>query len=368
VEKIKKREYYLDYLKCLLTVVVIAHHTCQAYSGANAWVYHDQQQAPWLQNFLAVNMTFFMALFFFISGYFLPAAADKRSARNFVANKANHLLFPTLYLIVLIVPVYFYIADWTMERTKLSFFTYYFSDYWGMGRFSYEHGWFIFNLFFYSLIYLLLRSIFTSINIEKVGALNIRKIGIGTIGIVITTILIRLVSPIDHWIDLFGFIGMEPAHLPQYVIMFTAGIIAYRNHWLEQINNRLGYGAMGVGISMSLLIYLKDLLPKNMIDLLFSVFDLYESIMCVSISIGLIFIFRKYLNSEHRLLQRIANCAFGAYIWHNLFVILAQTMLAEVRIPAMFKFVIATIVATIGAFATAFITKGVVRKLNRQAL
>ena len=50
--------------------------------------------------------------------------------------------------------------------------------------------------------------------------------------------IIRFNYPTDRWIALFGVIGMEPAHLAQYVFFFAIGILAYYNNWFEQITKK----------------------------------------------------------------------------------------------------------------------------------
>ena len=37
-----------------------------------------------------------------------------------------------------------------------------------------------------------------------------------------------------------GFLSSEPAHLPQYVLMFALGIVAYRNDWFGSLSPSVG--------------------------------------------------------------------------------------------------------------------------------
>ncbi len=62
-----KRLYFLDNIKVLLTILVISHHTCQAYTIGGDWIIKDGVTGVLLQNFLTVNMTFFMGGFFLLS-------------------------------------------------------------------------------------------------------------------------------------------------------------------------------------------------------------------------------------------------------------------------------------------------------------
>src|SRR5687768_1267247 len=70
---------YIDTLRVLLTILVIAHHAGQAYGPTGGdWPIFNQQRAAILGPFFTVNASFFMGLFFLISGYFLPGAYDRK--------------------------------------------------------------------------------------------------------------------------------------------------------------------------------------------------------------------------------------------------------------------------------------------------
>ena len=89
-----KRLSYLDNLKVFLTVLVIFHHAGQAYGDGGGWAYTPSNPAevmPWIWHFFSVNAAFFMGLFFFISGYFVPASYDKQGASLFVRKKLMRL-------------------------------------------------------------------------------------------------------------------------------------------------------------------------------------------------------------------------------------------------------------------------------------
>ena len=76
-----KRLYYLDYLKVALTVLVVFHHAAIPYSPGREWAYttsHPEEMMPWIWHFLSTNASFFMGLFFLISGYFVPRSFDSQ--------------------------------------------------------------------------------------------------------------------------------------------------------------------------------------------------------------------------------------------------------------------------------------------------
>jgi fucose 4-O-acetylase-like acetyltransferase len=65
------RQHSLDNLRSFLTALVILHHTAIPYGGAGGWEVHSRCFPPKslaLIVFNAVDQTFFMAMFFFLSG------------------------------------------------------------------------------------------------------------------------------------------------------------------------------------------------------------------------------------------------------------------------------------------------------------
>jgi peptidoglycan/LPS O-acetylase OafA/YrhL len=70
--------FFIDNLRIALIMLVIAHHAGQAYGPTGGfWYFENPERASILGAFFTVNRSFFMSLFFMISGYFLPASYDR---------------------------------------------------------------------------------------------------------------------------------------------------------------------------------------------------------------------------------------------------------------------------------------------------
>ena len=90
--------YYFDNLKVFLTVIVVVHHTACAFVGTS-WFYglgnFDGNAFKFFGNAtLLLNQSYFMSLFFFISGYFIPPSYDKKTEYEFMLNKSKRLGIP----------------------------------------------------------------------------------------------------------------------------------------------------------------------------------------------------------------------------------------------------------------------------------
>lgn len=95
-----ERLYYLDNFRTYLTLLVIYHHTAIPYGGLGSWFYTSKSHAPGtslpLMAFNSINQTYFMASFFFLSGYFSVRSLRKKGSRKFLRTKFMKLGFPMI--------------------------------------------------------------------------------------------------------------------------------------------------------------------------------------------------------------------------------------------------------------------------------
>lgn len=272
-----------------------------------------------------------MGLFFLISGYFVPASYDKQGASIFVQKKLIRLGIPLLVMGGLL--------------SVLS------------GKFEIGHMWYIESLLVFCLLYALIRLICKPID----GKCSSKPTIIGLLifgGIMgIGSYLIRLVSPQDHWIWPFGIIPlpMEPAHYLQYVMMFVVGILTSRIRWLERISKATGFLSLVIGCLLALGIYLRDGGEWN--DFVAQWFGIYESLLCVFISFGLLWLFREYGNWNSKFWQWCAAQAYGAYIVHLLLMIALQYAVDGIWMGAFGKFMFTGVVTTIASFGLTWLLR-----------
>ena len=333
-----KRLYYLDNLKVCLTVLVIMHHAGLAYGPGGNWAYTPSNPAelmPWIWHFFSTNAAFFMGLYFFISGYFVPGSFDKQGSKQFVQKKLLRLGIPLLFMGSLI--------------SVLS------------GKLEISHMWFVESLLVFCLIYALIRHWVAPIGSECNSKPTIIGLLIVALLMGIGSHFIRQVSPQDHWIWPFGIIPlpMEPAHYLQYVMMFVLGILAYRFHWLDKMGNGTGFTTLLVGVALAVGNYLRDDGPWN--DFVWQWFGIYESLMCVFICFGLMWLFRESVNGTSRFWQWCAAQSYGAYIFHLLLMIILQHVVDSIWMGAFGKFLFIGIVSTILAFGFTWIVRMIPR-------
>ena len=168
---------------------------------------------------------------------------------------------------------------------------------------------------------------------------------------------IRLVSPQDHWIWPFGIIPlpMEPAHYLQYVMMFVVGILARRFAWLEKMGNTTGAISLAIGCALALGIYLRDGGAWN--AFVTEWFGIYESLLCVFVCFGLIWLFREYGNWDSKFWRWCAAQSYGAYIFHLLLMLVLQYATDGIWMGAFGKFMFIGFISTICSFVLTWLVR-----------
>ena len=325
-----KRLYYLDTLKVMLTLLVVFHHAAEPYSPYSAWVYRPsraEEMMPWIWHFHSVNAAYFMGLFFLIAGYFVPRSYDRQGGWTFVQKKLMRLGVP----VVLVTALLTYVT----------------------GQLEVGHLWYVESLLLFSLLYALVRQLVPAIAIKR----QVTIVGMLVVGLAMGVggHLIRQVSPQDHWIWVLGFVHIEPAHYLQYVMMFVLGILAYRGEWLTRMENRTGGIALALGVALAIGDYVRNDGAWN--TFVCQWFGIYESLLCVSLSTGLLWLFRECMNRTNAFQDWCAQQAYGAYIVH-LFVLLAvQNATDTLAWPGMVKFLMIGLVASFLSFGITYLLR-----------
>lgn len=328
------RKYYLDNLKVFLTILVIFHHAGQAYGDGGDWAYqpsNPEETLPWIWHFFSVNASFFMGLYFLISGYFIPASYDKQDGRTFIGKKLMRLGIPLLAMGGII--------------SALS------------GKIEIAHMWFVESLLLFSLIYALFRSFWKPITEECESKLSIARLTIIALIMGIGSHFIRQVSPQDHWIWPLGIIPLpiEPAHYLQYVMMFVLGILSRRFKWLDKLSKQVGITSLALGIALAIGIYVRD---GGWWDaFVWQWFGIYESLLCIFISFGLLWLFRNYCNRSSYLLSWFAVQSYGVYVVHLLLMIGLQYTFDAVWMGAFGKFLFIGVFTTIESYLLAWLLR-----------
>src|SRR6516165_10106099 len=79
-----QRLNFIDALRAAIVAFVIVHHAAMAYGPHGGyWPMRDSAQSDWFLPFYIVNSAIGLGLLFFLAGYFVPGAYDRRGSMAF---------------------------------------------------------------------------------------------------------------------------------------------------------------------------------------------------------------------------------------------------------------------------------------------
>ena len=344
---------FIDNLRLFLTVLVVAHHAAQPYGPTGGdWPLFKPERAAILGPFFAVNAAFFMGLFFFISGYFLPAAGDRKGLKRLLQDRLQRLGIPVLFFAVIVFPPILY----QLASPSISFLDFFVQVYVKQRQIEVAHLWFLLHLLGYTVLYALWRSVAQRRSVRSIQPPGHRLIVAYWLSLSLITFLVRTHYPIDRWVNLFGFVPAELAHLPQYGSLFMLGIVAYRHHWLGQMPTARGMTWLRVGVGAGLLRYLysvsrthlalPELIAGGGFDWRSLVWSGWEALICVGLCLGLLILFRDRCNSQNKWLKLLSANAYGVYLIHLLVILYCQFVMTDWALGPLVKLVLVMVVGT----------------------
>jgi peptidoglycan/LPS O-acetylase OafA/YrhL len=341
------RIYFVDNLKILLTVLVVLHHAAQPYGpGGGWWIASDPYNIldyVVLGVFMAVNASFFMGLFFMISAYFVPASLERKGAAKFMKDRLVKLGVPILIFVVGVFPVMGYLLN-------------------GEPSIGLGHLWFLGMLLIFSAAYAAYWLVKKSSSKVKRAFPGNAAIAAFAVVMALISFVVAIWSPENNWAPLSLF---EPYHLTQYAMLFAAGIVAYREGWIDAIPKATAKLWSRVAILMVVLLlvvgavtYSSEFSGGLRLESLLG--TTWEAFMCVSMCIALLSLFKNKFNSQGPLAKALASNSFTVYLIHIPVIVFLQYLLIGVSIDSLAKF---AIVGAIGVLLSFAISHYVVRRL-----
>lgn len=350
----KNRLKWVDGLRLLAIVLVVAHHAAQAYGPTGGdWPVSEPERSLLLGPFFAVNAGFFMGLFFLLAGYFVPGSLTRKKFTKFVYDRLVRLGVP---LIVVGFGI-FALIGWAANKGDLSFLSYYFGTYLGNWEVQFAHLWFVCHLLAYSLIYAILAQAFPVLAVPgKSSAPKDIKLICLVLTLAVVGGFVRTFFQQDIWVNVLWVFPTEPAHLPQYVTMFILGTLAGRHGWFESMSKSLGVRWFRIGIAAALLWYLLRYLAdfgdiKLVNDYwLGLLFPLWEAVLCVGLCTGLVVHAREHWKGLTSWWSMLARATYGVYVLHVFVIVgLNQALLGQTWGPFT-KFILVTVTTLLLTF------------------
>ena len=356
----RSRMAYIDTLRVVLTIIVIMVHAAVTYGSVGDWFYKDPVSndltGAVLSLFVVYSQAFFMGLFFFVSGYFTPGSIDRKGQLSFWKDRLLRLGLPMVVFTLLLVKIAIYIRE-ANDGMTLSFWKFSTTNFWR----SADSGptWFLFALLVFSAAYSLwrlvgkrlVRSAVTSP--RRLLPAPSTKVLLGfALVMAVSMLATSQVTPIGRFDKLFGAISLQYAFFPQYIMMFTAGILAYRNNWLAQWDGRKlrTWSLVSLGLILVFpVIFFLGGAAEGKFDAFASgiqwqsiTLNLWIGLACVAFSMTLVLWLRDRKRQPSRLMSAISANQFAVYILHTLVLVPVTIWMSVYAIDPLVKFFLAS--------------------------
>jgi surface polysaccharide O-acyltransferase-like enzyme len=351
---------FIDNIRWTMIILVLSMHASDTYSPFGSWYYTDRGAAGFgtvitfalYQTFL---QAFFMALLFFIAGYFAAPAFDRKGLARFSRDRFLRLGLPTLLYMLVIGPL----TQYFLSRT------------WGSGGFGHqwlvhlrdgewlsETGpmWFCAALLAFSLVYALLRGARPVALQDGPDRTDSRTILAFIVVMALATFGVRVFVP-----QTVSVLNMHPGDFPQYVLMFAAGVAVHRGGWFERLPQRIATRWALATLVLSLPLLAVLIVTGGALDHDTERYSggfnfvsagkcLWEALVCVGMSLGLIALYRRCFDRQGRSAKFLSDNAFAVYLFHPPVIIALAIALHSVTAPPLVKAALLTVCAAVATF------------------
>jgi glucans biosynthesis protein C len=376
------RLFFVDNLRVYLTILVLLHHLMITYTGTGSWYYQEGRQdilaaalGTWFQ---ATNQAYFMGLFLLISAYFVPGSYDRKGPRLFLKDRLIRLGIPLALYSWVLRPVLVYLDPIQGPRGSLPPLDF-------LGRYFQSNAiigsgplWFIETLLIFSLVYVLWRLATASRNqaVQPVApdpASNRAMLFPGNAAIAIFALLLGLAAFVVRlWLPMmwsFQPLNLQFPFFVQYIALFVVGLIAYRRNWLQSLpaaTGRLWIIIAVVAVFLFWPLMIGGGALTDGIDLFLGgwrwqalAYALWESFVCVSMCIGLVYLFRQRANVQGSLARYLSRNAYTAYLVHGPVIVTIAYAVRDAEVYPLLKWLLVALVAV----PACFLLSSLIRKL-----
>jgi glucan biosynthesis protein C len=345
------RMLFVDNVRWVMILLVLGMHAAVTYSPFGGWYYREHGEIGhaallFFATYQAVLQGFFMALLFFIAGYFVPRSYARKGAAAFLADRLVTLGLPTLLFVVLIGPVteYYLAHSWHARDSFAQALGIYFISL----RFLAGTGplWFCAALLVFSACYVALRAMAPSRPAASTALPTALGVAVTIAGMALATFVVRLAMPVGT-----AFYNMQLCYFPSYVIMFALGTAARSGAWLERVSARFAGGAAAACLTIAGLAWLPLLAFGGAAEGRLAAYDgglhwqsaamaFWEALVCIGMSFAVLGGFRAYAAGQGPLARFMARNAFAVYVIHPPLLVSLALALSGYALPAVTKFAV----------------------------
>jgi hypothetical protein len=334
------------------------------YSPFGSWYFRDPSELSLtakigFATYQSFQHAVSMGLLFGIAGFFAASALDRKGTAGFLRERAFRLGTPLLLYMLVVGPMtqYFVAGSWhsSPPRSFAADWLHHLAD----GEVFSESGplWFCLVLLSFCACFAALRAIVPAVRTATVRRVPGVVAVLGYAGMMATvTFAVGVAAPRGGTI-----LNVDLHDFPQYPLMFAAGVMAWRNDWPQRIAPRAGRhwllgGLLGGGLMWIVLITQGGALAGHLgaygggWHWQAAGMDLWRSSTCLSLSLGLITLYRDCFGGHGRVARFLTRNAFGVYVFHPPVLIAITRVLRWWPADAAAKFFLASLLGVTATF------------------
>ena len=351
--KAKARNAALDRARTFLTLVVLFHHSVIPYT------YFGHTDPKFWIGFDAVVLatdSFFMAMFFFLSGLFVWPGLVRKGPFSYLRDRLLRLGLPFVICALTVIPIAYY-AIALRHTPDVSF-----ADFWWktvtVGPWPSGPLWFLWVLFAFDLVASLLCWLRPNL-LDPINRLSLRAFErpaeFFAVMLAVTAVLYipgRVYFGAGSWFE-FGPFSVQHGRVLLYAtyFFFGAGIgAAALDRGLLGADGRLAKSGWGWLITalvpyclMWVLVYIKrEILgnPVRLPDWYEASYGLFFAAFSVTIMFAILAYFLRFKRSGWSILDPMQGEAYGMFLVHYPIVLWIQYWLYDVDVPAFVKVIV----------------------------
>lgn len=363
------RMFYIDNLRLLFTLLVILHHVCLTYGAKSGWYFYEYLHDPFtnliINILMAVNRTWVLGCFFMISAYFTPGSLDKKGTWDFMKDRLIRIGIPLVLFAFLIRPTMVYFVN----RESLAEQYTYLENILLLKNAAPGPAWFLEVLLVFSFMYALWRrgrgAPHGGEGSQRPFPRN-RAILVFIIILAAFTFVLRIFLPTEKQI-----LHLRLGNYVEYIAFFALGITAYRHRWFDKLTDATGrqWTAITAAAVCAYAIFVVFAWSSNMnlsffrggLSLETLVATYVGTFIAVGSNISLVYLFRRFLNSQPGPIKTMAQDAYAVFIFHAPIIVSLCYLLQGHPLEHPFvKFVLAFVFGTVLCFV---ICRFIVRKI-----
>ena len=351
--KAKARNAALDRARTFLTLVVLLHHSVIPYT------YFGHTDPKFWIGFDAVVLatdSFFMAMFFFLSGLFVWPGLVRKGPFSYLRDRLLRLGLPFVICALTVIPIAYYAIE-LRQTPDVSF-----ADFWWktvtVGPWPSGPLWFLWVLFAFDLVASLLCWLRPNL-LDPINRLSLRgserPAEFFAVMLAVTAVLYipgRVYFGAGSWFE-FGPFSVQHGRVLLYAtyFFFGAGIgAAALDRGLLGADGRLAKSGWGWLITalvpyclMWVLVYIKrEILgnPVRLPDWYEASYGLFFAAFSVTIMFAILAYFLRFKRSGWSILDPMQGEAYGMFLVHYPIVLWIQYWLYDVDVPAFVKVIV----------------------------